>query len=417
MGNWGQGPPHGHRHGGHGHVGHPHQPQPQHQRTQYQQPYGYVGQPGAYQYQACGRPAQGYVDPRYVGPQWAAPGPARQLQPRKKSSGLTILFVVLFLFFGVPVLFVLLGIGVAIFSGDDATTTTTEQEQEQPVTLPDTHALKPIVASSKLDATEEKAWEGGFCGDFSKERDRTQYFATRNEGSAKILKGKVAILNIHLTSPSLRWTKTADIDATEAEQLAQRFLLQEAARYRVTNLQLDVIPWALTTSLELPGLATNSNDLLDVDTMRAIRDASRLQVETALGTHLESVVTDLKKSGYQQVGFIIYFPVSTEARDFAFMAYNTQPPDDPELGFIFTPIGKNIATEFGHLSVTIAHEALHLFGADDLYRIRGLDKTDQHDVMGEYCSGFKQATLLDATAYSIGWIDVAPKRPYPFVDR
>lgn len=413
MGNWGQRPPHG--------QGHSPYPQgPQHsprgdQRTAYAQP------PPRYLYQqyAQQQSAHGHVDPRYVGPQWAAPGPQRRLPPKKKSGAGTVILVLLFVFVGIPTLFVVLGIGIAVVAaiangGDESGTTT---EQDQPVNLPDTHALTPIQSTAKQNATEDRAWEGGFCGDFSKERDRDQYFATRNEGSAKVLRGKVAILNIHLTSPSLRWTKTADIDATEAEQLAQRFILQEAARYKIPNLQFDVIPWALTTALELPGLATNSNDLLDVDTMRSIRDSSRLQVETALGTHLESVVSDLRKSGYAEVGFIIYFPVSTEARDFAFMAYNTQPPDDPELGFIFTPIGKNLSTEFGHLSVTIAHEALHLFGADDLYRIRGLDKADQHDVMGEYCSGFKQATLLDATAYSVGWIATPPKRPYPFVDR
>ena len=409
MGNWGQRPPHGHRHP---HPQNPYAPQP---RTAHGAP------PPQYLYQQYAQiqQAHGHRDPRYVGPQWAAPGPVRHLPPKKKSGAGTVIMVLLFVFVGIPALFVVLGIGIAIVAalanGDDGSTTTTEQEQ--PINLPDTHALTPIQSTSKQDAIEDKAWEGGFCGDFSKERDRDQYFATRNEGSAKVLRGKVAVLNIHLTSPSLRWTKTADTDATEAEQLAQRFILQEAARYKIQNLQFDVIPWALTTSLELPGLATNSNDLLDVDTMRAIRDSSRLQVETALGTHLESVVADLRKSGYAEVGFIIYFPVSTEARDFAFMAYNTQPPDDPELGFIFTPIGKNLSTEFGHLSVTIAHEALHLFGADDLYRIRGLDKTDQHDVMGEYCSGFKQATLLDATAYAVGWIQTPPKRPYPFVDR
>jgi hypothetical protein len=58
-----------------------------------------------------------------------------------------------------------------------------------------------------------------------------------------------------------------------------------------------------------------------------------------------------------------------------------------------------------------------LFGADDLYRIQHIDKTDTHDLMGEYCSGYKQATLLDATAYAIGWTTTPPPRPYPFVDR
>jgi hypothetical protein len=359
------------------------------------------------------------IDPRYVGPQWAAPGPRVQTpRPQKKSSGCLVALLVVVV--GVPALCLLVGFAIALVAamanGTGGTTTTTP-EDDKPITLPDTHALTPIPNDKKATAEEEHAWESGFCGDFSKERDRTEYFATRNEGSAKVLRGKVALLNIHMFSPTLKWTKTSDGDATQAALLAQRFVLEEAARYKVTDLKLDVIPWSLNTALDLPGLNTNTADLLTVDTMRFIRDSSRQAVETALGTHLESVVTDLRNSGYEQIGFIIYFPVTTEARDFAFMAYNTQPKDDPELGFIFTPVGKSASSEFGHLSVTVAHEAMHLFGADDLYRIQHIDKTDTHDLMGEYCSGYKQATLLDATAYAIGWINAPPPRPYPFVDR
>ena len=413
MGNWGQRPPQG-----------PYGAQPPQQ-----QPYPSPAQPGyrearqhqylqqQQQYQYA-QPRQ-QVDPRYVGPQWAAPqGPRQHLPPRPKK-GSSAVVVLLMIFVGIPALLLLLGFAIAIAAAltNGDTTTTTSTEDDKPITLPDTHALTPIQSDKKATAEEEHAWESGFCGDFSKERDRPAYLATRNEGSAKVLRGKVALLNIHMFSPTLKWTKTSDFDATQAAQLAQRFVVLEAAKYKVTDLQFDVIPWSLNTTLDLPGLSTNSADLLTVDTMRFIRDSSKEAVEVALGTHLESVVSDLRKSGYAQVGFIIYFPVTTEARDFAFMAYNTQPKDDPELGFIFTPVGKNAASEFGHLSVTVAHEALHLFGADDLYRLRTIDKTDQHDVMGEYCSGFKQATLLDATAYAVGWINQPPTRPYPFVDR
>jgi hypothetical protein len=404
MSNWGPRPPHGNPYGL--------EPRQQPHLTPQQQQY--LAQQQRYQY-AQQRPQQ-QIDPRYVGPQWAAPGPPRQLQPtKKKGSG--CLVAVLVVVFGIPAALLMIGVVVALFVGTDDTTTTTNVEDDKPITLPDTHALTPIPNDKKATAEEEHAWESGYCGDFSKERDRAEYFATRNEGSAKVLRGKVALLNIHMFSPTLKWTRTSDSDATQAALLAQRFVLEEAARYKVTDLQFDVIPWSLNTTLDLPGLNTNTADLLTVDTMRFIRDSSRQAVEVALGTHLESVVSDLRKSGYEQIGFIIYFPVTTEARDFAFMAYNTQPKDDPELGFIFTPVGKSAATEFGHLSVTVAHEAMHLFGADDLYRIQHIDKTDTHDLMGEYCSGYKQATLLDATAYAIGWINTPPPRPYPFVDR
>ena len=69
-----------------------------------------------------------------------------------------------------------------------------------------------------------------------------------------------------------------------------------------------------------------------------------------------------------------------------------------------------------HLSVAVAHEALHLFGAYDLYRLRLTDPADKNDIMGDYCNGFRQTTLGDTTAYSVGWTDRQPARPYPIVD-
>ena len=67
--------------------------------------------------------------------------------------------------------------------------------------------------------------------------------------------------------------------------------------------------------------------------------------------------------------------------------------------------------------MTVTHEQFHLFGADDLYRVEHVDKGDAHDIMGEYCTGFRQAALNDATAYAIGWRAAPPARGYKFVDR
>jgi hypothetical protein len=125
------------------------------------------------------------------------------------------------------------------------------------------------------------------------------------------------------------------------------------------------------------------------------------------------VADEFKKGGYDQVAFLIYFPVKTEARDFAYSAYRSN-ADEAEAAFLFAPA---TITDFGHFAVTVTHEGLHLFGADDLYRLQNLDKTDVHDIMGEYCTGFRQATINDATAYSIGWSDTPPARPYRFQSR
>jgi hypothetical protein len=73
--------------------------------------------------------------------------------------------------------------------------------------------------------------------------------------------------------------------------------------------------------------------------------------------------------------------------------------------------------DLGDFAVTVSHEGLHLFGADDLYRMRTVDPGDAHDIMAEACNGFRQATIGDATAYAVGWLATPPRRPYPIVNR
>ena len=354
-------------------------------------------------------PVQPYVDPRYVGPRWAAPGPPRPLPPRrtapKRSGGGCLLAAAVL--FGLFVVF-LGGAAVLVAIGTRDEDRAADLPQEQKGNLP---AVAPI--GGKPDATAQSVWTAGVCGDFSKERDRTAYFATRNEGSARVLRGRVAMIHIRVNSPTLRWTKGGEVNVNRAALMSQEFVLTHAKRYSVAGLTFDVIPWSLKTTYQLPDLGTNTNHKLDDQTMRFVRDGAREAVEAALSARMESVVASVKAGGYDEVGFVIHFPTKTDARDFAFSAFHGEPKDkSAEMAFIFSP-----TSDFGHFAVTVTHEGLHLFGADDLYRIEHLDARDQHDIMGEYCTGFRQAIVHDATAYAIGWSPSPPPRGYAFEDR
>ncbi|MEO7109451.1 MAG: hypothetical protein ABI183_03340, partial [Polyangiaceae bacterium] len=96
MSNWGPRPPHGNPYG----------QQPQQQQAyltpQQQQ---YLAQQQRYQYaQQAQRPPH-QIDPRYVGPQWAAPAPHRpgyQQAQQKKKSGNGCLIAILVVVVGIP---------------------------------------------------------------------------------------------------------------------------------------------------------------------------------------------------------------------------------------------------------------------------------------------------------------------------
>jgi hypothetical protein len=357
-----------------------------------------------YQY---AQPRQQPIDPRYVGPQWAAPGPRRQLPP-KKSGGCLVAFLavltVIGVMFGGLILLIVIGAGAA----DDG-------DSDEVIDLPENHPKLPTKdpLAIKGDSVTEASWTTGVCGDYSKERDRSVYYATRDDGSAQRMRGKVAVVHLRMQSTSLKWTKNGEQNVNRAGLMSQRYITTQAKRYKVNDLTYDVIPWSIRATYDMPSLAMNANHRLSDEQMKYIRDSSRRAVEMSLGSNLERVADDFKKGGYDQVAFLIYFPVKTDARDFAYSAYRSN-ADEAEAAFLFAPA---TITDFGHFAVTVTHEGLHLFGADDLYRLQNLDKSDVHDIMGEYCTGFRQATINDATAYSIGWTDTPPVRPYRFQSR
>ncbi len=379
--------------------------------------------PAPYPYAGGARP-----DPSAIGPSWAAPAvpaphhrprhhapaPAaahaagrahHHVAPRGPSLGRRVVSW-LFSFFSVLVLLA----GAAFVVIAIASRQGLVDEEDLPVVLPDQPVAIPAVTpmTQKPDKVAEGAWTSGTCGDFSKERDLPAYQAGRNSGSAQALKGKTIGLVIKLHAPALAWTKSTELSVDRASLMAQRFYLTQAKK-RGVPLQFDVVPWELKTAYALPSLALDANQRLPSDTMDAIRDGSRAAIEGALGAKLDRVISTLRKDGYENVAIFVFLPVKTSARSFAVPSYRSAPKDYPEAAYLFVP-----QNDFGHFAVTMAHEGMHLFGADDLYRVKNVDKRDNDDVMGEYCTGFLKAQVGDATAFAVGWLNAPPPRPYPF---
>jgi hypothetical protein len=62
----------------------------------------------------------------------------------------------------------------------------------------------------------------------------------------------------------------------------------------------------------------------------------------------------------------------------------------------------------------VAHELLHLFGADDLYEIRNIAPDDVNDIMNAQCEGVGPTHIGSTTAFAIGWLPAPPARGYAF---
>ncbi len=334
---------------------------------------------------------------------WMQPGPHRPLPAKRSGKGVVgcLIVAAVLLFIGAPI--TLIAIGLAV-SGDEQQVTKTD-----PVIVPTVQ--KPVTPLTPEQAMES-AFKFGTCNDYTRERSYPDYAAKRNHGSAHALTGKVLLLHLRLKSASYPWTTAQTRTVENAMILAERYY-EDMAVKDGQSLAVDSVVWDVNTSFAPTPFALDTRKLMTANAMRLYRDEARSAAEIGLQKSLSRVVADAGiAKGYNEVAFFIHMPMDTQARDFAFAALQSDNKDYAEAAFIFVPRGR----DFGNFSVTIAHEGLHLFGADDLYRIRNIPPEESREVMNAYCTGFGQAVMLDATKYAIGWRKVPPVRPYPFTD-
>jgi hypothetical protein len=261
-----------------------------------------------------------------------------------------------------------------------------------------------------VPSRDQASW-GGSCIEFDQERDRGVYNAYRGTGSARRLSGKVAILHFRLRLPDASFGKQSEINVDAASIAAKDFYLQQIERHRQTKPDIDLVSWPLSTPAHVPAILTSGQSRVDAATQKRIREAARRAIETALDSTLEALVRRYRNQGYDEVGLIVYLPVDTQARAFAWFAASGSSQDFADAGYIFAenkPVGQ--------LAYLVAHEGLHLFGADDLYRVTPEDSNDAKDLMNDTCSGLGEARIGDSTAYGVGWTSTPPARRYRFRD-
>lgn len=358
--------------------------------------------------------------PRYVPPNY----PRRP--PEKSGLGCIAWTLIVLLGGGILVgggiliivAFVIVGVRA---SGDDDDESTTEQTtttntenagttEHTGNTTNTTNATGGSKITTKGKIGEiESAFSVGRCDGPDNERTRKLYNVKRMHGSAHALRGKIAAVHLRLGMPSMSWNASSEERVDHGALATARFLKDEATRHGVTDLEIDVVPWTLKSTYELPTLRVQPDQMLPPDQMDEIERDAGLAVETALGEPLETMVSDLKSKGYDEVAFAVYFPTTVTVRDWASPAW-WRTTNRAEVCYIFSPT----KARFASFAVVVSHETLHLFGADDLYRIVDIDSDDKGDPMDVSCSGYGGAHIGDATSYAIGWRTTPPPRKYGF---
>ncbi len=110
---------------------------------------------------------------------------------------------------------------------------------------------------------------------------------------------------------------------------------------------------------------------------------------------------------------ILLLHIGLKSRSYA-VRCRTPCADDAEYAYL---LRKPARKYWDAVPYVQAHEALHLFGADDLYNITGGRNYAPRDVM-HHSSKYLDASTIDSlTAYAIGWSRELPLTPFPVQTR
>lgn len=121
--------------------------------------------------------------------------------------------------------------------------------------------------------------------------------------------------------------------------------------------------------------------------------------------------------GVSSVSFLFFVP--TPGRSYALRLLSAS----PEYTILFTPASELNHSGRANAEATIAHEFMHLVGADDLYAVTTAANYHQRSLMNELCFTLLSADIDPFSAYAVGLGDgyhpgnPLPPTPFPIIDQ
>jgi tetratricopeptide (TPR) repeat protein len=225
------------------------------------------------------------------------------------------------------------------------------------------------------------------------------YLASRGAGRAAALVGRVVVayLLVDPDGPG-RWT---DVDRVYARATLARVEQWYAAK---ANARGVATPEFVERVFEVPLAAGDLPIFPNIEVAR--RTAWILAGNLGHGSIEQLLGALAAEERADQAMLLVHSPQS--ARSFAASCTRSS-SCEAEMAFIYV---RNGPSSWDELAYTIGHEGLHLFGADDLYDVRGAEDYEPTDLMNYPSTRLEYADVGDLTAWAVGWARDRPKTPF-----
>lgn len=253
--------------------------------------------------------------------------------------------------------------------------------------------------SRKIDQTDKVVDKLGG------EREQQQaYHVMRNAGPAQALQGKVAVIYLFVKLKQTgQWGLKDRETALRSWSNAKQWLQKRAEDYRkdVTFAErlfiVDRSPLLQRMTIKDDAEARKkASKILQI----AMKELGRSSVLAFLEQIKEETAADQA---------ILLVHINDRKRSFAYCCVGSCNTYYGEFAFI---LEEPASRRWQKLEYTMAHEATHLFGADDLYNIGPARSYIPRDIMNYPSRYLSTSTLEGITAYAVGLLDTIPSTPF-----
>lgn len=237
---------------------------------------------------------------------------------------------------------------------------------------------------------------------------------TYNSGNCRRLAGKPFVMVIYLDDDVSSWTEEeVGIYSENLIYPALEFLEDNAAKWDVP-LCLKTGYYATYGHPDRPVKYDGVIDTFEDGTIsRDILDQAAKSIGFASKEDMHDHLTEF--AGTDQIAYVVMVDKGGRSYSLPYKGRNRNAGSDYELEYAvvfsgFTDTSRDSASD------TVAHELLHLFGAEDFYYPAGREKLAKKlypdDIMLCAKSDLQYFTLEDYTAFTLGWTDAVPEVCY-----
>ena len=240
--------------------------------------------------------------------------------------------------------------------------------------------------------------------DINDERDqRAFYQASPQVGPAAVLKGRVVVVYVFLTDAALQnWSIRKRDFVMNNWSMAENWMQKESKQYSA-NISFVHRLFLVDKNPYIKRLKVGDYDKNFVNAGKV----AQLAAENFGFSNMLSFMNEIKKQEKADQA-LLFLHLARDGRSFASRCmFHCQ--SDAEYVFLMEKPDTKFWQSMGYAQ---AHEALHLFGADDLYNIKQAKYYAVRDIMNYPSNVLGASTLDDITAYAIGLTDTKPKTPF-----